>query len=69
MSKFSHNSNLNKMGEELIRQKYNKRKGGKNYLRHELTIDKTFLILYVDDDALIFNNTKETIKSSKIASQ
>ena len=64
--KFFHNLNLYNMGGELMRQMYNKGKGKKRYLRYELTIDEIFLILYVDDNALIFNNTKETIKGSKI---
>ena len=45
------------------------RKRKKNYLRHELTIDEIFLLLYVDDGALMFNNKEETIKGSKIAFQ
>ena len=67
---FFHNSNLYNKGGKLIRHETTISKTGKmaSYnSRRPLTKDELFLLLYVDDGALIFTNRSDTILGSKIA--
>ena len=67
---FYHNSNLyNKCG-KLIRNDISHHKGSKlsSYSsRHPLTKNELFLLLYVDDGAIMFTNRQDTILRSRIA--
>ena len=61
---FFHNSNLYNKGGKLIRHETTINKGGKmaSYnSRRPLTKDELFLLLYVDDGALIFTNKSDAI--------
>ena len=61
---FCHNSNLYNKGGKLIRHDTTSNKGGKMVSynsRRPLTKDELFLLLYVDDGALIFTNKSDAI--------
>ena len=67
---FFHNSNLYNKGGKLIRHETTINKGGKmaSYnSRCPLTKDELFLLLYVDDGALMFTNSSDAILGSSIA--
>ena len=67
---FFHNSNLYNKDGKLIRHDTTSNKGGKMASfnsRRPLTKDELFLLLYVDDGALIFTNRLVSILGSKIA--
>ena len=67
--KFYHNSSLHNKSGKLIRHNTacNKKCGLPSYkFRRPFTKDELFLLLYVDDGALIFTNMSDTVLGSKI---
>ena len=67
---FYHNSNLSNKSEKLIRHETSCNKNGNSASyksQRPFTKDEFFLLLYVDDGALIFTNRSDAILRSKIA--
>ena len=67
---FYHNPNLPSKGGKLIRHDTSyKKKGGLAFYKSQrpFTKDELFLLLYVDDEALIFTNRSDAILGSKLA--
>ena len=65
---FYHNLNLHNEGGKLIRHNtfYNLKGGLSPYkYQRQFTKDELFLLLYIDDEALIFTNRSDAILGSK----